>query len=178
MRTNKSVGLNAKILFKESPPPLTFWMRCAKSEIHTHKNKKQNKTHTKNLYRVMAREEMTLTRKTTIVLYQTSAIKKNHRPLFTGFYVIYGAFGHGWCKQGYFWSQKQRVDPTTLTQHFNIKSRSNLLIDHDSNTQRIFVTKSRQMNLTSVKILDSFLMYVYWITDSSLLASLLHDLCW
>lgn len=164
MRTNKSVGLYAKILFKESPPPLplTFWMRCAKSEIHTHKNKKRNKTH----------------KKTLIVLYQTSAIKKNHRPLFTGFYVIYGAFGHGWCKQGYFWSQKQRVDPTTLTQHFNIKSRSNLLIDHDSNTQRIFVTKSRQMNLTSVKILDSFLMYVYWITDSSLLASLLHDLCW
>lgn len=129
---------------------------------HTQKQKTEQNTQ-KNPYRFIS-----------IYFY---AIKKNHRPLFTGFYVIYGAFGHGWCKQGYFWSQKQRVDPTTLTQHFNIKSRSNLLIDHDSNTQRIFVTKSRQMNLTSVKILDSFLMYVYWITDSSLLASLLHDLC-
>lgn len=177
MRTNKSVGLNAKILFKESPPPFNILNAMRKiRNSHTQKQKTEQNTQ-KNPYRVMAREEMTLTRKTTIVLYQTSAIKKNHRPLFTGFYVIYGAFGHGWCKQGYFWSQKQRVDPTTLTQHFNIKSRSNLLIDHDSNTQRIFVTKSRQMNLTSVKILDSFLMYVYWITDSSLLASLLHDLC-
>lgn len=61
---------------------------------------------------------------------------KNHSPLFTWFYVTNGAFGHGWCKQVYFGSQKRRVDPTTLTQHFNIKSRSNLLVDLDRNTQK------------------------------------------
>lgn len=61
---------------------------------------------------------------------------KNHSPLFTWFYVTNGAFGHGWCKQVYFGSQKRRVGPTTLTQHFNIKSRSNLLVDLDRNTHK------------------------------------------
>lgn len=61
---------------------------------------------------------------------------KNHSPLFTWFYVTNGAFGHGWCKQVYLGSQKRRVGPTTLTQHINIKSRSNLLVDLDRNTHK------------------------------------------
>lgn len=76
MRTNKSVGLYAKILFKESPPPFNILNAMRKiRNSHTQKQKTEQNTQ-KNPYRVMAREEMTLTRKTTIVLYQTSAIKK------------------------------------------------------------------------------------------------------
>lgn len=75
--------------FRKNFPPLHS--ECdAQNQKCTHTQKQQN---TKNPYRVMAREEMTLTGKTTIVLYQTSAIKKNTDRSLLGFTLCMAHLG-------------------------------------------------------------------------------------
>lgn len=136
----ESVGLYAKLLFKAFPP----------FKLHA-----KNPTEMRKKWIVLWLGKKWHWQGRQLPFYIRRVQLKNHRPLFTGLYVIYGAFGHGWCKQGYFGSRKQRVGPTTLTQHFNIKSRSNLLIDLDRNFSSPNLDKWTLLLSFKVRILDN-----------------------